>query len=177
LIEAATLLKDEADMRFLLIGSGHGHARVEAEIARRALGNILLKPMQPRCDLADSLSASDVHLISLRPELEPYVVPSKLYGIMAAGRPCLFIGAGNGEVAETLRRHDCGEQVAIGASQDLAKRIAIMRDTPIERLKMGRRARRAFEGEYSRDAGILAWLALLSDLGLVPAQSAALADT
>ncbi|MFX6876802.1 hypothetical protein ABTH39_19765, partial [Acinetobacter baumannii] len=71
---------------------------------------------QPRELLADSLAAADVHLISLLPALEGLIVPSKLYGILAAGRPTIFIGDTEGEVAKVLREHDCGVTVGIGAS-------------------------------------------------------------
>ncbi len=161
LLDAAERLRDAPDIRFLLIGGGFGRQRVEDEIRRRKLDNILLRPLQPRERLAESLSAADVHLVSLLPALEPYVVPSKLYGILAAGRPALFIGAGDGEVATLLRSRDLGHAVAIGDSADLASRIAELgRHRPLCEA-MGHRARDVFERDHLRSRGIADWLALL----------------
>jgi colanic acid biosynthesis glycosyl transferase WcaI len=162
LIEAATLLRDDDSIRFLLIGSGFGRARLEFEIERRGLGNVLLQPLQPRERLSESLSTPDLHLISLLPKLEPYVVPSKLYGIMAAGRPALFIGSAKGEVATALRRHGCGETVDIGAAQDLADRIVALRDDAPRRAQMGNSAREAFETRHRRSHALEAWARLLA---------------
>ena len=58
--------------------------------------------------LAHSLGAADVHLASMRENLCGLVVPSKVYGILAAGRPCVFLGPRESEVARTLERHECG---------------------------------------------------------------------
>jgi len=165
LIEAATLLRSDSGIRFLLIGGGHGRDRVETEIRRRELANVALRPRQPRARLAESLSAADLHLISLRPELEPYVVPSKLYGILAAGRPAIFIGAAEGEVAAALGRYGCGETVPIGAGADLAGRIVALRDDRERRAAMGARARQGFEAQHRRGDAIDAWAGLLSSFG------------
>ena len=90
ILEAASLLKDRGDISFLLIGGGHQHAAVVAAARDLQLENILFKPLQPVEVLAESLSAADVHLVSLQPQLEHCIIPSKMYGIMAAGRPAVF---------------------------------------------------------------------------------------
>ncbi|MFI5410642.1 glycosyltransferase family 4 protein [Kaistia sp. UC242_56] len=160
-LDAAEYLRDDPHIHFLLVGGGHGRLAVEGEIARRGLANVQLQPLQPRERLAESLSVADVHLISLRPSLEPYVVPSKLYGIMAVARPVLFVGAGDGGVATVLRSHGIGHSVAIGAGRALASRIVDMqRDRPA-REGMGRRAREAFERDHLRSRAVSAWLSLL----------------
>ncbi|BCP53494.1 glycosyltransferase WbuB [Kaistia sp. 32K] len=161
LLDAAEHLREDPGIRFLLIGGGFARKSIEAEIARRRLGNIELRPLQPRDRLSESLGIADVHLISLLPKLEPYVVPSKLYGILAAGRPAIFIGAGDGEVASALRRHDCGETVPIGAGELLANRIRALRDDPALRSARCERARLAFETTHGRERGVAEWTALL----------------
>src|SRR5262245_8867122 len=82
-------------VRWLFIGSGALFEPLRAEVERRGLTSVQFKPYQPRALLAQSLSVADVHLVSLRPELEGLIVPSKFYGICAAGRPTLFIGDGD----------------------------------------------------------------------------------
>ena len=86
---AARQLAGEPDIIFLVIGGGHGVERFRRATAD--LPNIVFKPYQPRNRLAHSLGVSDVHWVSLRPEVEGLIVPSKVYGILAAGRPILAI--------------------------------------------------------------------------------------
>ena len=71
---------------------------------REGLENIRMLEYVERGDLHVSLSAADVHLISMRPEMTGIVVPGKLYGIMAAARPALFVGPSHCESADTIRR-------------------------------------------------------------------------
>src|SRR5262249_41749606 len=108
---------------WLFIGSGALFEPLKAEIARRGLTSVRFEPYRPRALLAQSLSAADVHLVSLRPVLEGLIVPSKFYGICAAGRPTLFIGDGDGEIARLIRRHDCGRSVCAGDGAGLAQTV------------------------------------------------------
>ena len=123
LLAAGEHLRERQDLRFLIIGDGPQKSAVEAEARARGLANWTFLPLQPRERLADSLGAADVHLISLEPKLEGLIVPSKIYGVLAAGRPCIFIGAPDGEVAELLRRHDCG--VTVDPEDSVALVVAI----------------------------------------------------
>lgn len=104
----------------------HNGAWIEAEGKKRGLANILFKPHQPRERLRLHLARPDVHLISLKPELEGLIVPSKFYGIAAAGRPTLFIGDTDGEIPKILRHSSSGYTISIGDSEDLANRIREM---------------------------------------------------
>src|SRR5690606_2922069 len=123
LIGAAERLQDHPDIRFLLIGQGKQHTAVRKEPARRGLGNVVFKPFHPSAVLAQSLSAADLHIVSLLPALEYCIVPSKFYGVLAAGRPAIFIGDENGEVATLLRKGACGETVSPGDAEGLAAAI------------------------------------------------------
>jgi len=168
-LEAAEHLRDDPHIRFLLVGGGHGRRQVGEHVQRRALANVRLQSLQPRERLAESLSVADVHLVSLRPSLEPYVVPSKLYGIMAVARPVLFVGAGDGEVATVLRSHGIGHTVAIGESRALAARILEMQRDRTACEAMGRRARQVFERDHLRSRAVSAWLSLLKAIAVADA--------
>jgi colanic acid biosynthesis glycosyl transferase WcaI len=146
---------------FLFIGGGAHYPRLHQEIARRQLKNVHFKPYQPAERLAESLSVPDVHLISLRPQFEGLVVPSKLYGILAAGRPAIFIGDDNGEVARCLRRADCGFTVRPSEGRALAKHITGLADNPKRAAEMGRRARSSFEAQFDKRIAVAAWTHLL----------------
>src|SRR5690606_3131947 len=89
LLDAAEELLRAPDIRFLMIGEGQQRGFVEAEARRRGLTNILFKPFQPSEMLSESLGVSDVHIVSLLPSLEHCIVPSKFYGVLAAGRPTI----------------------------------------------------------------------------------------
>ena len=151
-------------IRWLFIGGGALSARLAAEVARRRLKSVLFKPYQPAERLAESLSAADVHLISLRPELEGLIVPSKLYGIMAVGRPALFIGDADGETARILSRFDIGRTFAPGDHAALAASVRALAGDETGCQLMGVRARRAFEDEFDKPIAMARWEAMLSEL-------------
>jgi len=104
LLGAAEALRRERTFIFLVIGSGAKMAALKEGVAARGLDNFRFLPYQRRDMLEDSLAAADVHLVSLLPALEGYVVPSKLYGILAAGRPLIFIGDGKGDVGRVIEQ-------------------------------------------------------------------------
>lgn len=162
ILGAAARLRHRDDIRFLFIGGGHRRAAIEAEIRSQQLDNVILKPLQPRELLADSLGLADIHLVSLLPPLEPFVIPSKFYGILAAGRPTLFIGDPDGEIGGILQRHRCGHAIAIGDDEALARHILDLRDSPDRLSELSANARRLFETDYTEDRGCSEWTRLLS---------------
>jgi colanic acid biosynthesis glycosyl transferase WcaI len=109
-LEVAADLHHRPELLFVFIGSGSRRREVEAAIAGGA-SNLLLLGFQDREFLAHSLSAGDVHFISLRPGCEGLVVPSKFYGVLAAGRPVIYEGSASGEVALTIGEVGCGRVV------------------------------------------------------------------
>ena len=99
----AEALSRRTDIRFLFIGGGVGMRELEAKVRSAQLDNVKFLGYQPREALALTLRVPDVHLISLKPALEGLIVPSKLYGVLAAGRPVIFVGRVDGEVAQSHR--------------------------------------------------------------------------
>jgi glycosyltransferase involved in cell wall biosynthesis len=154
------------DILWLFVGDGALMPRLRAEVTRRALANVVFKPYQARETLAWSLSAPDLHLVFLRPEFEGLVVPSKVYGIAAAGRAILFVGDGRGEVADLIARHGCGTTVATGDGVGLARVIADLARQPCLIAKLGQSSRRAFESEFSATIAIARWESVLDQLAL-----------
>ncbi len=155
--EAAARLADLDDLVFLVVGGGAGLPALREAVARRGLGNVRFAPYQPRRALAASLSLPDVHLLSLRPALEGLVVPSKLYGILAAGRPAVHLGAADGEVARILRDAGAG---CVVAPSDAARLAGVLRELHDDRARaaaMGRRGRRLFERRFERAHAMARW--------------------
>jgi glycosyltransferase involved in cell wall biosynthesis len=166
ILDAAQGLRNQGDIVFLFIGDGHWRGWVESEARRRGLENVIMKPLQPRERLADSLSVPELHLVSLLPRLEACSVPSKLYGILAAGRPTLFVGDLDGEVARIITEGGCGAAVAIGDDYSLARRITELAGSAALRRRMGENARVLFETTFNQEIGIGKWRHLLTDTSL-----------
>jgi len=159
LLEAARRLTGRDDIAFLFIGTGPQRAALEA--AARGLPNVAFRPYQPRERLGESLAVPDCHVVSLKPALEGLVMPSKLYGSLAAGRPVLFIGARDGEIGTLMARHDIGRRVAPDDTEALVQAIRGLADHPAESRRMGANGRALFEGRYERAMAFAAWDALI----------------
>ena len=168
ILGAAEILKDRTDICFLVIGGGSRLSDLQREVRTRNLTNFVFKPHQPRQLLPMTLTLPDVHWLSLRTEFEGLILPSKFYGIAAAGRAMILIGAETGELARLVRSKDCGIAVAPTAHGRLARAISDLADSPSLRADMGRNARRMIEAEYSMAASIQRWKALLAHLSLAP---------
>ena len=157
ILNAAEKLKTAANIVFLFIGGGAQRDRIEEEARRRGLENIMFKPYQPREKLALSLTVPDVHLISLQPALEGLIVPSKFYGIAAAGRPTIFIGSKNGEIPRILRKAQCGFSVEKGQADEVSRMIRELADDKETCLRLGRRARALFDQQFDTRHAMQAW--------------------
>ena len=124
ILNAALRLKDDPRIVFLCIGGGSMFELLSQTVRDRGLQKqFVFRPYQRSDALKYSLSAADVHWISLRPEFEGLVVPSKIYGIAAAGRPIIAITAKDGEIAALVQRHRCGFVIEPGDARALAARL------------------------------------------------------
>ncbi len=162
MLGAAQLLQDSADLAFLFIGGGKGNQELREEATRRGVNKLMFKPYQPQSMLAQSLSIPDVHLVSLLPSMEGLIVPSKIYGIAAAGRPCIFIGDPQGEVAEILNSGGFGVTVAPGDASGLADAIKGLKDDPARCLQQSVAARAVFDRTFTRQHAAAQWADVLS---------------
>lgn len=161
---AQRLALTATNIRFLFIGSGAQRRPVEEAARRRGLSNVLFRPYQERERLSLSLGVGDVHLVSLRPELEGYIFPSKLYGVLAAGRPTVFIGDPQGEIALLLEREGIGAAVKQGNADGLAGLLLRLAGDATLREAMGSRARRLLCERYDKGIALNAWREMLEKL-------------
>jgi glycosyltransferase involved in cell wall biosynthesis len=161
ILEAASALASDPGVVFLMVGGGAGMRSLEMQARARGLTNFRFAPYQPRAALSDSLAAGDVHLVSLRPELEGLIVPSKLYGILAVGRPVVFIGDLDGELARLITTTKVGVSVRGGDPVRLARVLQALRDDKADRTRMGVRARELFEERYTLAAAVARWREVL----------------
>ena len=152
------------DVKFLFVGGGALYAELEREVERLRLTNALFRPYQPRESLSQSLSVADVHLAILQEELEGLIVPSKFYGIAAAGRPTLFIGDPDGEIPRLLALHRCGISVRSGNGPGLTQHILQLARDPQLCRDMGQRARRLLESELGKDLALGRWVETITQI-------------
>jgi lipopolysaccharide/colanic/teichoic acid biosynthesis glycosyltransferase len=128
---------------FVFIGDGTGREALQASAAARGLDNVRFIPYQPREHLRWTYATASVFIVSLKPGLGGYIVPSKLYGILASGRPYIAAVEDDSEVADITRRHECGIKIAPGDARAMAQALLALRADPARREAMGVRARHA----------------------------------
>jgi glycosyltransferase involved in cell wall biosynthesis len=142
-LDAAARLATHEAIRFVFVGDGARRAALEAAARERRLSNVSFVPYQPRQEMAKSYASADLFLVSLKPGLAGYIVPSKLYSILAAGRPYVAAVEDACEVVDITRQYACGVIVPPGDADALAARILDMyRDGPLT-AELGQRAREA----------------------------------
>lgn len=161
ILGAAEALKNNGDIVFLFIGAGAQRGSVEQEATRRGLSNVVFKPYQPRENLSESLGVADVHLVTLNPSLEGLIVPSKFYGIAAAGRPTLFVGDVTGEIPAILASSGSGYSVATGDVDALRSFIEKLAGDAALCSAMRTQARTLFEARFDRKLAVQAWKEVL----------------
>ncbi len=170
LIRAATFLRDLDDLAVVIIGSG---AR-RAELVRLArvfeADKVEILPYQERGILSQSLSTADVHVVGLARGLAGYVVPSRLYGILAAGRPVIAATDTESETAQLVAGVGCGVVVPPGDPFALAVAIRAAHDGEYDLAEMGRRARAFAEAEADRSTAVRRYLDVLSELEVAGAR-------
>jgi len=111
-----------------------------------------------------SLNVPDVHWLSLIPQLEGLIVPSKFYGIAAAGKPIIIIGDKNGEIARLVQQHHCGMVIAPGDAEALADALRLLSNAPEAVSEMGSRARTMLDAHFTRQKALARWSGLLDKL-------------
>ncbi|MDB5711500.1 MAG: bme8 [Sphingomonas bacterium] len=162
LLGAAKLLSLRKEIVFLMIGGGHESDRLAARVAEEGLtAQFQFRPYQSRSRLNETLAVANLHWLSLRPELEGLIVPSKFYGIAAAGRPVIAITNLDGEIARIVTRERCGLAIAPGDSAGLAAGISMMVGDPNLTARFGTAARDLLDREFTRDNIFERWVRLL----------------
>ena len=162
---AAQRLAASRDVVFVLIGGGKQRQILEAEVRSRGLGNVLFRPYQPREALGHSLTLPDCHIVSLKPSLEGLIVPSKLYSSLAAGRPVIFLGAPDGEIARLMNANPAfGIRVAPDDEAALADAIEYLRNNRDRAAALGTCARELFERRFDRPIAMAHWSQVIAEL-------------
>lgn len=163
LIAAADRLRDDERIVILIVGEGSRRQALEGDAERRGLTNVRFMTYQPKAQLHESFAAADVFLVALKPGIEGYIVPSKLYGILAAGRPYIAAVDPSCEAAEIARDYHCGVLASPGDPADLAGKIVALAGDPAAVRLMGQDARRAAR-QFDRRVAVQAYFDLFARL-------------
>jgi colanic acid biosynthesis glycosyl transferase WcaI len=143
LIDAAELLRPHQDLIIAIVGDGNKREALERHVRERQLTNVRFFPYQPKELLHESFAAADVFIVSLMRGLAGYIVPSKLYGILAAGRPYVAAVEEACEVAAITKAYDCGVVTEPGNARDLANKILLLYQQRELTKRLGNNARHA----------------------------------
>jgi colanic acid biosynthesis glycosyl transferase WcaI len=165
LVRSATFLRDREDLRIVIAGFGARHGEMVGLADRLEVGGtVRFLPYQKRERLPLSLSSADVHVVGLARGLAGYVVPSRLYGILAAGRPVIAAADAESETARLVRAVGCGVVVEPGRPELLARTIRAAAEGEHDLAEMGRRGREYVEREADRFVAMERYRALVREL-------------
>jgi glycosyltransferase involved in cell wall biosynthesis len=162
-LEVAAQLRDDP-VTFLFVGEGAARPGLTARAAELGLQNVRFLPYQPKERLGQSLTAADLHLIPMRRGLAGCMVPSKLYGILAAGRAYVAAVDKDSEVAAVTAAHETGLRVEPEAPEDMVRAIRWCMEHPEELQAMGERGREVAETYFDRARSVALFDEVLSGL-------------
>ncbi len=164
LIRAGTFLRDLDDLLIMIIGMGARHAELVALAELLEVDQVQFLYYQSRGVLPQSLSAADVHVVGLAAGLAGYVVPSRLYGILAVSRPVIVAADAESETAQLVSEAGCGIVIPPGRPELLARALRDAHDGKYDLEAMGARGREWVEREADRSVAVRRYRDLL--LGL-----------
>ncbi len=169
LLRATLELRDLHDLLLLIVGTGARHAEIFGQAQALADDRIRFLPYQPRDRLSESLSSAHVHYVGLSPGLAGFVVPSRLYGVLAAARPVLVAADPQSETAALVREIECGVVVPPNCPDQVARAIREFASGEHDLSEMGRRGRAYVEEHASLKEATARYRALLGDVRGRPA--------
>ena len=164
LIRATTFLRDLDDLRVVIIGGGARRVELMELAERLETDAVRFLDYQPRETLSSSLSSAHVHYVGLGRGLSGYVVPSRLYGILAAGRPVVAAADEESETAAVVRTVGCGLVVPPNRPELVAGALRDLYDGGEDIEAMGRRGRAYVVAEADRSVAIERYRRLLHEL-------------
>jgi len=149
LLASARSLQNRNNIHFLFVGEGAKRRWLEERVSALGLGNVTILPLQPRRELCTLLNACNVAVISFIPGMAGLSVPSRMYSIMAAGKPIIAVADEDSELAMVVREEEIGWVVPPDRPELLIEVILRSQSEPGVAQEMGKRARRVAEQKYS----------------------------
>jgi len=156
-LAAADALRHDPRFFFLFIGDGGKRARLVEIATAKQLPNVKFLPYQPVERLPLSLTCADLSVVTMEPAAEGLIIPSKIYGALAAGQAILGLVGERTEVADIIQAHACGIRIAPGDVTALVTALRCLADNPECLIAMQRRARECFEKYFRRELALDAY--------------------
>jgi colanic acid biosynthesis glycosyl transferase WcaI len=170
-------LRDRPDIRFVFAGGGSRRLEFESFCRASDFKNVEFRPYCSRSDLGRNLAEGHLGLVTQLPQTLGSIVPSKIYGIMAAGRPLLYIGPNGSTPARHIERFQCGWHIQPGDAEGLEDLLITLAENRELIALFGSRARIAFEHNFNRAIGISRVLRVLDEHSQVTESHAVLAES
>jgi len=164
LIRATTFLRDLEDLAVVIVGGGARRAELVELSERLETDAVSFLDYQPRETLSSSLSTAHLHYVGLGRGLSGYVVPSRLYGVLSAGRPVLVAADADSETASIVQSVGCGQVAPPNRPELVAEAIRAAYDGRYDLEEMGRRGRAYVVAEADRSIAIERYRRLLHEL-------------
>lgn len=153
LIAVADRLRDDERITFALMGDGAARRQLERSAGQRRLSNVEFLPYRPKREALATLAAADLHVVSLAKGLKGSVVASKVYGVLALGKPFIAAVEDESEIALLAAETGAGLRVDPSDIDGMAAAIRQFADGTRDADAAGARGRRAFEDGYRREHG------------------------
>jgi colanic acid biosynthesis glycosyl transferase WcaI len=154
-LEAARIVeRATSQVRFVFVGGG---SAADVDEWTAAVPRLKVLPFQPEERLSEVLSAADLSLVPLRQGLGRYCVPSKVYSILASGRPVGAVIDRDNDVARIVEEIDCGFRVDPDDPESLAREILRLAEDPDRARRLGRNGREFGECEGSLERAATAY--------------------
>ncbi|MFA6564702.1 MAG: glycosyltransferase family 4 protein [Verrucomicrobiia bacterium] len=163
-VTIAANLANHGRIQFVFIGEGAAKAGLMNQAAELKVKNVRFLPYEPKETLGESLGAADVHLVTLKRGVAGLIVPSKAYGIMAAGRPFIAAVEEDTHIAQIIQEHACGIRVDPESTEQLRAAILRVAENPDVLETMGRRGREAAVTCFDRQVSVRKFRTLLTEL-------------
>ncbi len=147
-------LGNDPSYRFVFAGGGPRRRQLQTTCRENGIHNIQFRPYCKRVDLGKNLGEGHLGLVTQRSETVGSMVPSKVYGIMAAGRPVLYIGPKGTTPSQHIQRYNCGWQIAPGDVDHLESLLLHLNKNRELIAEAGARARVAFDENFEKSIGV-----------------------
>lgn len=146
--------KDREDVVFAFIGDGTVKSKIEEYVTNNNLNNVTFIPYQDKADLIYSLNAADIHWVVNAKGIKGVSVPSKLYGVMAAGKPVLGVLDEGSEARLIVEECNCGVCIEPGNYKEISRNIEYILNNKELIKSLGQNGRKYLEVNLTKDVSI-----------------------
>lgn len=166
LLDVARQLKEDKNIVWVLLGDGASKKRIMARAEAEQAGNILFLPFVSKNGISEMLAAADLHVVSLKPGLAGYSIPSKTYTLMASARPLLGLVDEKSETARVIHEAECGVVISGKPAGEVAKKIHEIQADKKMRQKWGENARKFMDEKNFREFAFQNYKKILKETAL-----------